>query len=298
MYSRCRLLSWLLCLIVISPAFTAETASDLLQQKALANIQAIDRTFDGVLGVYAIDLTDGSVLAYHADIVFPTASSIKVAILIELFRQRQSGKLRLEDPVTLAPSEKVGGSGHLQYQLEKGPVTLTVRELITAMIEDSDNTATNKVISMVGMGQVNTLLDNLELRKTRLQRIMLDGAAAKANRENISTPAELARLMEKIYREQVVTPEACREMIAILKMVEAEMRHAIPGSVEVASKPGNIEGAHCETGIVYLKNRPFAIAVMSSYVGSGVNPVAAVTHEVYTYFERLSKANQYGRSIE
>ena len=204
MYSRCRLLSWLLCLIVISPAFTAETASDLLQQKALANIQAIDRTFDGVLGVYAIDLTDGSVLAYHADIVFPTASSIKVAILIELFRQRQSGKLRLEDPVTLAPSEKVGGSGHLQYQLEKGPVTLTVRELITAMIEDSDNTATNKVISMVGMGQVNTLLDNLELRKTRLQRIMLDGAAAKANRENISTPAELARLMEKIYREQVV----------------------------------------------------------------------------------------------
>lgn len=298
MYSRCRLLSWLLCLLLIAPAYSAETASELLQQKVLRNIQAIDRSFDGVLGVYAIDLTDGHVLAYHADTVMPTASSIKVAILIELFRQRQAGKLRLEDPVTVSPGEKVGGSGHLQFQLAKGPVKLTVRELITAMIEDSDNTATNKVISIVGMAPVNSLLDNLQLRQTRLQRMMMDGAAAKANRENISTPAELARLMEKIYREQVVTPEACREMIAILKMVEAEMRHAIPDSAEVASKPGNIDGAHCETAIVYLKNRPFAIAVMSSYVSSGVNPVAAVTHEVYTYFERLSKANQYGRSIE
>src|SRR5579883_294464 len=202
-------------LFLLTPVCVAETVTDLWQQKALSRIQAIDRGFDGVLGVYAIDLTDGSVLAYHADDVFPTASSIKVPILIEVYRQQRAGKLRLEDEITLTTADKVGGSGHLQYRLAKGPVKLTLRELVAAMIEDSDNLATNKIIKLVGRENVNALLDNLELRQTRLQRLMMDGKAAAEGRENISTPAEMARVMEKIYRNQVVDPAACKEMLEI-----------------------------------------------------------------------------------
>lgn len=287
----------LLLLLMASVILHAQTVTELLAQKTAEHIGTIARQLDGVLGYYVIDLNTGYAFGSHEDTVFPTASSIKVPILIELFRAERAGKLRFIDTISLTAKDTVGGSGVLQKQLAKGPFSVTVRELTEQMIETSDNLATNQCIRLVGMESVNQLLTQLGFSSTRLQRVMMDESAARQGRENISTPRELARIMEKIYRHEVVDGRACDEMIAILKRVDAGLRAAVPSSVEVAAKPGELDGVRCEVGIVFLKGRPFILSVMSAFLSRGENPVGPVAREVYDLFARLAQANQYGRQL-
>ncbi|MGH9668153.1 MAG: serine hydrolase, partial [Bryobacteraceae bacterium] len=198
----------------------------------------------------------------------------------------------------LTRADVVGGSGELQTALKKGPVTLSVRELITAMIEHSDNIATNRCIAMAKMERVNRLLDNLGFHRTRLRRMMMDTAAAARGDENVSTPCEMAHLMETIYRGEAMDRASCNEMLSILKLVKADMRKAIPPSVEVASKPGDLPGVHCETGLVLLPGRPFIVSVFSAYLEGDANPVENATRIVYRYFAQLAGSNVYGRKLQ
>ncbi len=281
--------------LLASACLAQKTVADVLEQKTIAKVRAAADSTDAVGGFAAVDLNTGRTFSHNGDVVFPQASSIKIAIMTEMFR---SGRFRMPDPVTLSPKDAVGGSGRLQHRLKNGPVTITVRELITAMIEWSDNTATNKCIDMAGMANVNRTVEELGLRNTRLQRKMMDLAAARRNEENISTPLDMARLVELIYQGKAAPPETCREMIAIMKLVSADMRSIVPDDIEVASKPGQIDGVRCETGIIFLPNRPFALSVASAYLSDRRSPVPDVTDIIFGHFQRLARANKYGRYVE
>ncbi len=272
----------------------AQTAPELLEQKLAARLRSFDAKLDGVLGVAVIDLTTGQTFAYHGDTVFPQASSIKIPIMAEMYRAERAGEFSLSDSVTLQPREYVGGSGELQKGLLKGPLTTTIGKLIQAMIEESDNTATNWCIAKLGMGRINRLLDELDLVNTRLRRIMLDTAAANRNEENVSTPKEMARLVEMIYRQRLVDPSASMDMRNTMGLVKSNFRRAIPPAIAVASKPGEVTGVRCESGIIYLPGRPFVLSVMSSFVAGEENPVEEVTRMVFSHFERLANGNRYG----
>jgi beta-lactamase class A len=269
-----------------------------LEKKLLDRIQAVDRAMDGVIGVAIIDLTSGRLLQYNGDTVFPQASSIKIPIMIEVFRQVAEGRVKLDERVTLQPGESVGGSGHLGILLRSGPVTQTVRELITAMIETSDNTATNRLVALVGMDAVNQWLGSAGFQHTKLQRRMLEPGAAAANRENISTPIEMARMAELLYQGKAINPKASAEMIEILKLPQADFRASIPTSISVAAKPGELTGVRAETGIVFVDKRPFALSVMSTYLSSGENPVPAIARLVYEHFAKLAASNRYGHNLQ
>lgn len=275
-------------------AQTARTPDSLLESKLLERIRKIEAGIDGALGVAAIDLTDGHVIAYQADYVFPQASSIKIPILIQLFEQVHTGRVKLTDTVGLEPGDAVQGSGHLRLMLREHPISMTVRELATAMMETSDNTATNKLIALVGMQNVNSMLDRMGLRETRLRRIMLDTAAAERNDENVSTPLEMARIVELLYRGKAVDETASKEMIEIMKLVNANFRRALPSGVAIASKPGGLTGVNSETGIIYAKNRPFVLSVASSFLSQAENPVPDVAKLVYEHFVKIGSSNKYG----
>lgn len=251
----------------------------LFETKLLERVRAIESDIGGVLGFAAIDLTTGRVIQHNADAVFPQASSIKIPIMMQVFEQARAGAFKLTDPVTVQPKESVAGSGHLRLMIRERAVTVSVEELVTAMIETSDNTATNKLIALVGMPKVNAMLDRLGFPKTRLRRIMLDAAAAERNDENVSTPLEMARLAEMIYRGKAVDEAASKRMLAILKLVDADFRAAVPAAVEVAAKPGELTGVRCETGIVFAQGRPFALSVASTYLNEPENPVRAVAKD-------------------
>ncbi|BDC52493.1 hypothetical protein F183_A48080 [Bryobacterales bacterium F-183] len=267
---------------------------EALEAKLKAKIAAYDQKMDGVLGVTAIDLTSGRTISYNGDVLFPTASVIKVPILVEIFRLARAGEFRMSDRITLEPSELVGGSGHLQNTLKNGPIQLTILDLITAMIETSDNTATNRAIKLAHMDRVNVRTQQLGLTQTRLRRIMLDTEAAWKGNENITTPMEISRLVEMIYRGKAGHPDDCKEMIRIMKLVKGRMRDAIPANVEIASKTGDLTGVKCQTGIVYHPKRPFVVSVFGTYLTGEETPVAAITKMVYDHFDLLGSANVYG----
>jgi beta-lactamase class A len=271
----------------------------LWEMKQLARIKAVDDALDGVLGVATIDLTSGRVFAYNADAVFPTASSIKIPIMIQVFRDEKAGKFSFADKVTLGPKDNAGGSGGpLQKALDKGSVTVTVRDLLEDMIQYSDNSATNRLIDMVGMDRVNALIGEFGLVRTRLRRKMMDTAAAARGDENVSTPLEMTRIVRLIHNNQAADAQSCREMLGIMKKVDAYMRPVIQADVEVASKPGDLDGVRTETGVVFLPKRPFIVSVMSTYLNDRVNPVGQVTGIVFDYFNKLARSNQYGRRLD
>ena len=286
------------CLLAsVSAAWGESAVQRLLEDKMFSRILAYDHSLRGALGVATIDLTSGRIFVYNGDAVFPTASSIKIPILVEMFLSVRRGEFKLTDTVTLQPSEAVGGSGELQKALAGGPQRLTVLELITAMIEHSDNTATNRCIAMAKMDRVNRYLTELGFHAIRLRRIMMDSAAAARGDENTASPAEMARFVEMLYRNQLADTSDTRQMIDTLKLVKAGMRSAIPEGVPVASKPGDLPGVECETGIVYLTGRPFVLSVFSTFLDEEAHPVPEITKIVFDYFSKLAASNEYGNRV-
>jgi beta-lactamase class A len=252
---------------------------------------------DGAVGIAVKDLAGGESFFLHADIVFPQASSIKIPILLELLRQAQAGTLRLDERIAVKRAQAVGGSGVLQH-FGDGTSALSLRDLAVLMIVLSDNTATNLLIDRVGMENVNDTLKRLGLRQTRLQRRMLDLAASRAGRENLSTPREMAGLLEMLHQGKVLEAQHAALALEILKYPkDTPIRLGLPAAVELADKAGEMPGVSCDSGIVLLAGRPYAISVMTTYVRDGEiagRVIAEVSRRVYAYFERLALSNSYG----
>jgi beta-lactamase class A len=161
------------------------------------------------------------------------------------------------------------------------------------MIAVSDNTASNILIDRLGMDNVNATLRSLGLAKTFLRRHMMDFEAAKRGNENISTPREMALLLETIYKGKALNPELTAEFIKQLSTLkESELQHDMPEGVQVANKPGNLKGVRTDSGIIFAKNRPFVISVMTEkarniHIASA--NICSIAVEAYRYFEQRGK---------
>src|SRR5438132_2091007 len=284
---------------------TAPT-DDLLWEKLDARAGEMVERFEGVMGVAIVDLTDGRAILQNADRVFPTASSIKSAILLELYRQEQEarggaqGKAKLDDVYTFDPKDLVEDS-QIMAGLTAGVKRVTNRDLSQLMVTVRDNAATNVLIDRVGKDNVNAMLHSLGLSKTMLRRKMMDVAAARRGDENVATPQEMVRLLEAIYKEKVLDKQATAEFIKQLSTSkQSYIPRYLPENVQVANKPGELEAVRTDSGIVYAQNRPFAISVMTAYdrdekaAGRAISDVAL---EAYHYFEMHGKTSEYGRVL-
>jgi len=278
----------------------APEKEQVLWQKLEATIGEVDRNLDGVLGVAILDLTTGQKYLLHADEVLPTASSIKIAILAELYHQAQQGKIKLNDLYTLRSSDLVGGSG-VAGALTPGVTRLTLRDVAALMISVSDNSATNIIIDRIGMENVNTLLDSLGLTHTRLRRKMMDLKAAAEGRENIATPREMMLLLEYLYRGKILNKQLTNDFFELLSVhKESYIPRELPEDLRIANKPGELEGVRNDSGIVFAGNRPFVISVMTTYLRhekDGGDAIIRIATAAYQMFDRLSRASQYGRVV-
>jgi beta-lactamase class A len=278
----------------------AQEKEQVLWQKLEATISGVDRSLDGVLGVAILDLTTGQKYFLHADEVLPTASSIKIAILAELYHQAQQGKIKLGDLYTLQSADLVAGSG-IANALTPGVTRLTIRDVAALMISVSDNSATNIIIDRIGMENVNALLDSLGLTHTRLRRKMMDVKAAAEGRENIATPREMVALLEDLYRGKVLNKQMTDDFFALLSVhKESYIPRELPEDLRIANKPGELEGVRNDSGIIFTGNRPFVISVMTTYLRrekDGGDAIVRIATAAYQMFDRLSRASQYGRVV-
>lgn len=284
---------WMLLLFLAPP----ETPQEVLRARLEHRIRTIADGVDGVFGVAIQDLTTGERFALRGDTVFTQASAIKLPVLVELFRQVEQGRYGLDDIVTLAQSDIVPGSGVLQ-RLTPGSVRMTLRDVATLMVTVSDNTATNMIIDRVGMDNVNQTMARLELSQTKLQRKMMDSDAWLADRENLSTPNEQARLLELIHRGEVLNDASRTELVRILSIPKSSrIRPLLPRGTRVAHKTGTVPGVVVDVGIVYLEGRPFIIAGMANWLVDGSEAERALEQialAAYQYFDRLQHSNSYG----
>ena len=284
----------------------AETASDPLWQKLDARVADIAARLDGVMGLAILDLTDSRILLRNGERVFPTASSIKVAILLELYHQDQESragaqkKPRLDDVYTFDPKDLVEDS-QIMSGLTPGATHLTNRDLAQFMIAVSDNAATNILIDRLGMENVNAMLRGLGLSKTMLRRKMIDIAAARRGDENVATPQEMVRLLEAIYKQKLLSPQLNAEFIKQLSTLkDSYIPRYLPEGVHVANKPGNLEGVRTDSGIIFVQNRPFAISVMTAWdrdERAAERAISEVALEAYHYFETRGRTSPYGRIL-
>ena len=277
---------------------TPGTAGALEAQFA-GRLDAIAGRVNGVVGYCVVDLTSGRRFTRFENDVFPTASTIKLAILYELFTQAEQGRVSLDQPKTLDRAAAVGGSGVL---FELGTPTLALRDFAVLMVVLSDNTATNVLIDTLGMANVNARVQALGLRQTKLRRKMIDLAAARRGDENVSTPAEIARLLEAYHKAEGLKPASAAEALAILKKEkDSWLVRGLPPGTAVASKPGDLEGVRVDAGIVYAPKRPYIISVMTTWLQrdqDGEQAIEDVSRATYEYFSRLGAGTAYGRLID
>ena len=260
-----------------------------LRAKFEKRVQEISSRVDGVVGYSIVDLTSGERIAHLDAATFPTASAIKLAIVYELFKQAEEKRIDLDEKITLDRRQAVGGTGVL---VEMGTPTLSIRDYAVLMVTLSDNTATNVLIDRLGMDRIAARMQGLGLSGTKLRRHMMDTAAARRGDENVSTPDELAKLLRAMN-------ETMPDAIALLKKPkENRLRKGLPEGVASADKSGELEGVRVDAGVVYAKNRPYVLCVMTTFLkdeAEGERAIEEISRVAYEYFSRLGAGGALGR---
>jgi beta-lactamase class A len=258
-------------------AFVASLAAGLAVGRAAAadslhsRVRAIARGFPGRIGVYARTMAPGQPLvAYNASEHFPSASTIKVLIMATAYAREEAAPGTLSDKIRFDRSELIGGSDFMS-DVDDGHV-FTVRELITPMIQVSDNTAANLLIGYLGVAAINAEGRRAGMERTRLARKFLDYAAIAHHNDNVSTPADMARLLyvvERGARERtrtLVSAKHCRAMVDIMlgQTDRDGIPAALPRGTSVANKTGEVEGTRDDVAIVEpFGDSPFVLAIMT-----------------------------------
>jgi beta-lactamase class A len=289
-----------------APAPAPNPKQQVLWEKLEATVGELDRSLDGVLGMAIKDLTTDQSFFVRADQIFPQASTIKIAVLAELYHQSQlaaqgrSTQAKLMDGYTVQASDLVPDSDIMQG-LTPGVTRLTNRDLATMMVAVSDNSATNVLIDRLEMDNVNVLLDSLGLVHTRLRRKMMDLQAAREGRENVSTPREMMSLLESVYRGRVLNKALTDDFFKVLSTPKASfIPRDLPADVKTANKPGELEGVRNDCGVVFATNRPYVICVMTTYLTNeraGEEVISKISVAAYRMFSRLGRASEYGRVV-
>lgn len=206
------------------------------------------------------EMNGNKIYEYRPSVKMPSASVIKIPILMTLMGKVAKKELSLEDTHTLLHEEKTGGSGILA-EMSDGKV-FTIKELAQEMIRTSDNTATNILINKVGRESVNAYLQQWGMSQTRLNRVMMDTEAVKQGRENYINAREVNALLQMIYGHKIATPALCNEMLEMLKNCadKSTIPSQLPQNLSIAHKTGTLAYVRGDAAIVFTQN-PFVISI-------------------------------------
>jgi beta-lactamase class A len=258
-----------LLLVPLSFGGSPGRPADVSGQRGLdQRVRAEVAKFRGRVSLFAAHLTSGASYGLGADNRVQTASTIKIAVMIEAYARVHEGRAKWTDKLVLTDAKKVSGSGVLQ-EMSDGLV-LTLRDAVNLMMVVSDNTATNLVLDLLTTDAVNSRIESLGLRETRILRKIEGGGTSKAGEDpvlkpyglGVSTPREMVTIMEKLYRGEVVSGSASRDMLALMKRERNRdgIGRDLKG-VEMATKSGALDHLRSNVGILFVRHGPIAMAI-------------------------------------
>ncbi len=247
------------------------------------------------------NLKTGEEVFLNADAMFPTASMIKIAILLELFRRREAGQLELDEMLTIRRKDKTAGSGLIENM--GAEVTLSLHDIAVLMNAISDNTATNVLIDRLGMARINRAIQGTGMTKTRLYRKIMFTPNRKLKYPFFATgtPRDFMTLMTNLYEGRLLNKQNTEAMLTIMR-VQKNMGNLTrymnfnpygrDKDAWVVSKTGSIVGVRNETGIIHTKRHAYVVAVMTKGCkdkqwtpdNEGTITVAKVSKAVNDYF--------------
>jgi len=207
--------------------------------------------FKGEAAIIIEDLNTGWKIALNKDRLFPSASLVKIPIMAACFYGSHEGKISLEDNLILKTSSKVPGSGFLKNMAVGSK--FSVERLIELMITESDNTATNMLIEFLTFDYLNSFFKKAGLTRTNLSRKMMDFKYRKKGVENYTTAADIAYILERIYRRRFVNKKISERCLALLlrQKVNDRIPAKLPSDVMVAHKTGLERNVCHDAGIVF-----------------------------------------------
>ena len=268
-----------------------------------ATIEEKAEHLDGVAGVYVEDLASGRTIELGADRLFAQASAIKLPILVELLARSDEKRIDLD---RRAPRPAAKGMGGLVENLSP-ELELSARDLAVLMIVHSDNGATNELIDRLGLEAITARMASLGLPHTLVRRKMLDTAAARSGRENVSTPREMAALAKRVHDGRGLSPESGRELRRILGIWSSDpFRSGIgEGNAEIFEKPGELPGVRTSVALVELgageKRRAYLVAIATAALADdldGERFVTDLSRAIHSTFTRLARMNEAGRLVD
>ena len=222
--------------------------------------------FPGDVGFYMKRLSGGEALCFQPDRPLVAASVIKVPVMVAAFREIAAGRLDENEICEIAAGDKVPSCGALTYMHDGLRVTLM--DLITLMIILSDNTATNRVIDIVGIPTVNAAMGELGIPGIDLQRKMFDAAMAAKGYTNTVTARGIGILLERLAKNALLGAPWDGRMLNILldQRLNGKLPFFLhPAGIDVAHKTGEDEGTTHDAGIVFSAD-PFVIVMLSNNV--------------------------------
>jgi beta-lactamase class A len=283
----------------LTPAHAQGDVHKDLKAKFEAKLTKINQDFEGAFSAVFVDLTDGATTQVNPNVVLSTASTIKVPILIELFRQADAkpGMLKEQRPFDTGVLTARNGMS----RLISPDSSLSLEDTAKMMINLSENGATNLLIDVLGMDNVNKTIASMGLKTMKLQRKMLDREAQARGGDNISSAADAAALMVRIARcDLPVTKESCARLRGIMEIPQPDHPGKdphIPNNVPIAFKWGGLEGVSNAWGIVNLPDRPYVYVVMTSFGTDNEPAVRGASAAGFDYFSRLARATAYGSRV-
>ncbi len=199
----------------------------------------------------------------HARETFPAASTIKVAILVALYREVDAGRLDLSDVCPVDAAAKTPGSGVLAWLHDDLPLTLA--DLAALMIAVSDNTASNLLLDVVGMDRVRATIADLGLTATALNRRFLGRAPGPGEPDNVTSAADLVSLLAAISEGTAASPASCARMWETLRLQQHRDRLArrLPPETVFGGKSGSLPGLAHDSGLIEGPVGTIAVAVLT-----------------------------------
>lgn len=222
---------------------------------------------------------------------FAAASLIKIPIMAAVLKADQEEKLKLSSVIIITKKDICPGSGIIKKA--KLPFKTTVYKLLEIMIANSDNTATNKIIDLLGFDYINKSFQEFGCLDTVLKRRMMDFKARSKGIENYTTCRDMTNLLAQIYKKELINETACETMLDFLKKqkINDRLPKYLPETVKVAHKTGLERNSVGDVGIV-LNSHDYVISVIVADFPSyrqAKEVIAKLSMHVYNVFEQLKK---------
>jgi beta-lactamase class A len=265
-----------------------------------ARLLPLAKAHKGKVAVAVKNLETGESFYLNADEPMPTASLIKVAVLVEAYLQADEGKFKLSDAITLHDEDKVPGSGVLTDHFSDG-ATFPVRDAARLMIAFSDNTATNLVLDKVGVAAVNKRMEAWGFPNTKINAKVYRGSTTSVDPERTkrfglgsTTAREMAGLFEAIAAGDRLRPPLKQAALGHLKKNQDKDKFTrfLPPKTVVAHKDGSVNDARTDAGVIYTPGGAVAVCVLTDDNedqrwepdNAGNLLCARVAEAVYAYF--------------